>query len=78
MFREVVTFNIWINILDLVTSLTSWIWYFITVIIIVVVFIIIIIFIIIINIIITTKPTTVISAVNKNRIYSTYPIFIFC
>ena len=26
---------------------------------------------------ITTKPRTIISAVNKNQIYSTYPMFIF-
>ena len=36
-----------------------------------------IIIIIIIIIIITTKPRHIISSVNKNQIYSTYPMFIY-
>ena len=36
-----------------------------------------VIIIIIIIIIITTKPRHIISSVNKNQIYSTYPMFVF-
>ena len=49
----------------------------IIIIIIIVIIIITIIIIIIIIITVTTKPRTIITTVDKNQIYSTYPMFIF-